>query len=328
MPSPEPLPESSSQRGSLDGSSPGKPSLVVILGSTAVGKTALAIDLAKRLNGEIISADSRLFYQGMDIGTAKPTLEERHRVPHHLMDGTTPDQPWSLAVFQREAQRLILDISRRGCLPFLVGGTGQYIQAVTQAWDIPKVLPDSRLRHALEAWAAEISPSGLHARLSLLDPQAASQMDPQNLRRTIRALEVILTTGKRFSDQSQRGASPYRLFQIGLKLPRQELYARIDDRISSMLRLGLIDEVKTLLAQGYAPDLPPFSAIGYREIIAYLQGKVSLDEAIMLMKRQSRVFVRRQANWFKETDPAIHWFNAGVLPVDEIEHLLRQWLLS
>ena len=305
---------------------PGKPSLVVILGPTAVGKTALAIELAGRLHGEIISADSRLFYQGMDIGTAKPTQEERQRVPHHLIDVTTPDQPWSLAVFQREAQRLILDISRRGRLPVLVGGTGQYIHAVTQAWDIPKVLPDFRLRRVLEAWAAEVTPLGLHARLSLLDPQAAGQMDPQNLRRTIRALEVIFTTGRRFSDQSQRGSSPYRLFQIGLKLPRQELYARLDERINSMLRLGLVDEVKDLLAQGYAPDLPPFSAIGYREIIAYLQGNISLEEAVMLMKRQSRVFVRRQANWFKETDPAIHWFNAEVQAADKIEHILRQWL--
>ena len=261
----------------------------------------------------------------MDIGTAKPGSEDRQRIPHHLIDVTPPDQVWSLAVFQKEAQRAIREITARGHLPFLVGGTGQYIHAVTQGWDIPKVEPDSRLRTILEAWAAEISSLGLHARLASLDPQAASRIDPQNVRRTIRALEVILVTGRRFSAQSQRGPSPYRVLLIGLKRPRQELYARIDLRIEAMLQAGLVEEVQGLLSQGFAPDLPSLSAIGYREIIAYLQGKTSLEEAVLLIKRHTRIFVRRQANWFKEADPNIHWFEVHDQTVPEMETLVRQW---
>ena len=311
-----------------DGSPPPNPvPLVVILGPTAVGKTALSIQLAGRLDGEIISADSRLFYRGMDIGTAKPSLEERQHIPHHLIDVTTPDQPWSLAIFQQEACRLIQEIASRGHLPFLVGGTGQYIHAVTQGWNPPPVSPDPRLRKVLEDWAAETTPLGLHARLALLDPQAAKRIDPQNLRRTIRALEVIFLTGQRFSDLSQQTTSPYRLLQIGLILPRQVLYSRIDERIDTMLSLGLVSEVQRLLDRGFAPDLPPFSAIGYREIIAYLQRKISLEEAVTLMKRQSRVFVRRQTNWFKETDPLIHWFDAKSSVVEAATDLIHRWSL-
>jgi tRNA dimethylallyltransferase len=299
--------------------------LVVILGPTAVGKTTLSIQLAARLNGEIVSADSRLFYRGMDIGTAKPSLEERQKVPHHLIDVSTPDQPWSLALFQQKAHQLIQEISSRGRLPFLVGGTGQYIHAVTKGWNPPQVPPDPQLRKVLENWVLDISPLGLHARLVTLDPGAANRIDPQNLRRTIRALEVIFHTGQRFSDQNQQTPSPYRLLQIGLILPRPMLYARIDDRIDTMLHLGFVAEVQGLLDQGYPPDLSPFSAIGYREIIAYLQGKTTMEEAILLMKRQSRVFVRRQANWFKETDPQIHWFDAQNSDVETVIDMIHRW---
>jgi tRNA dimethylallyltransferase len=299
--------------------------LVVILGPTAVGKTALSLRLAKRLHGEIVSADSRLFYRGMDIGTAKPTVDERRCVPHHLIDVTTPDQVWSLAIFQQAARQAIQEIFDRDHLAFLVGGTGQYIHAVTQSWDLPKVAPSFSLRKALENWAAEITPLGLHTRLSTIDPQAASRIDHQNLRRTIRALEVIFLTGQRFSTQRQQTSSPYKLLQIGLKLPRQVLYARIDERIDTMLHRGLVNEVKSLLDMGYPPDLPAFSAIGYREIIAYLQEKISLDEAIRLMKRNSRLFVRRQASWFKDTDPHIHWFDAQEPSEDAILTLINRW---
>jgi tRNA dimethylallyltransferase len=306
-------------------SSPELP-LIVILGPTAVGKTSISIQLAIRLGGEIISADSRLFYRGMDIGTAKPSLVERQLVPHHLIDVTTPDQTWSLVVFQREAQRIIQEICHRGKLPILVGGTGQYIHAVTQDWQVPRVEPDPRLRQALEEWAARVTPQGLHIRLKTLDPQAASRIDPQNLRRTVRALEVIFSTGRLFSAQSQRKPSPYRLLQIGLTRPRNELYSRIDERIEAMLAAGLVNEVQGLLSQGYSPELPSLSAIGYREIIAYLQGKTTFTEAVTLIKRQTRVFVRRQSNWFKESDPAIHWFTVNDQTLTEMEALVRQWL--
>jgi tRNA dimethylallyltransferase len=288
-----------------------RPPLVAIVGPTAAGKTEIALQLAERFGGEIVSADSRLFYRGMDIGTAKPTLAERARLPHHLIDVADPDEVWSLAVFQQQAHQAIASIHARRRLPFLVGGTGQYFRLVTQGWSVPPVSPNPRLRQALEAWAEQVGKDGLHARLAVLDPQAAASIDPRNLRRTVRALEVILTTGRRFSQQRQRGASPYRLLVLGLNRPRPELYARIDARVDAMLQAGLVDEVQRLLDRGYSPDLPTLSAIGYREMIAYLQGKLSLEEAAALIKRHTHLFVRRQANWFKPDDPEIRWFVAG-----------------
>ena len=299
--------------------------LVVIVGPTAVGKTEISIRLAERLGAEIISADSRLFYLGMDIGTAKPSLAERERVPHHLVDVTTPDQAWSLAMFQSEANRIISEIHQRGRLPFLVGGTGQYIQAVTEAWDIPKVEANFSLRNALENWAAEIGALGLHARLAAIDPQAANHIDPTNVRRTIRALEVIFSTGKLFSAQRQRSASIHNLLRLGLTRPRTELYSRIDARIEAMLTAGLVEEVGGLLAQGYSPDLPALSAIGYRQIVAFLHGQISLVEAVLQIKRQTRVFVRRQANWFKETDPDITWFQVDDRTMAAMADRIAQW---
>jgi tRNA dimethylallyltransferase len=298
--------------------------LVMIVGPTAVGKTELAIQLAERLGGEIVSADSRLFYRGMDIGTAKPTLAERERVPHHLIDVVLPDEPWSLAIFQKEASRIIAEIHGRNKLPFLVGGTGQYIQAVMEEWEIPAQVPDLRLRDILDAWGREIGAVELHHKLSLIDPEAAGRIEPRNLRRTVRALEVMMHTGKKFSAQRKKGVSPYRLCQVGLIRPREELYRRIDERIEGMIADGLLGEVEKLLQQGYSPDLPAFSAIGYREMVQVIQGRINLDEAVMLMKRYTRQFVRRQSNWFKENDPDIHWFELNRPRVDEIENLLKQ----
>jgi tRNA dimethylallyltransferase len=298
--------------------------LVVIVGPTAVGKTELAIQLAERLDGEIVSADSRLFYCGMDIGTAKPTAAERARVPHHLIDVVLPDEPWSLSIFQKEARRVIAEIHARNKLPFLVGGTGQYIQAVIEEWELPAQVPDFRLRDVLEAWGREIGAVELHHKLSLIDPEAAARMEPRNLRRIVRALEVMMHTGQKFSAQRKKGVSPYRLCQIGLIRPREELYRRIDERIERMVADGLLSEVEKLLQQGYSQDLPAFSAIGYREMIQVIRGDIMLEEAVMLMKRYTRQFVRRQSNWFKENDPNIHWFELGQNRADEIENLLRQ----
>lgn len=303
--------------------------LVVIVGPTAVGKTEIALHLAERMGGEIVSADSRLFYRGMDIGTAKPSPADRACVPHHLIDVADPDQVWSLAVFQQEAARAIAAIQSRDRLPFLVGGTGQYVQAVLQGWDIPPQAPDLALRGALEKWAEALTPAGLHQRLAILDPEAASAIDPRNVRRTIRAMEVILRTGRSFSAQRQRAASPYSLLVIGLKRPRAELYQRVDQRIQAMLDAGFIEEVRGLLAQGYSPNLSALSAIGYREIVAYLKGRMTLDEAVAQMKRQTRRYIRQQGAWFSEKDPAIHWFEVGPETVDQLERLIRDrsaWL--
>jgi len=296
--------------------------LVVILGPTAVGKTALSLSLAKKWNGEIVSADSRLFYRGMNIGTAKPTLEERTQVAHHLIDVANPDETWSLARFQQAASQAIMDIHSRGRNIILVGGTGQYIQAVIGGWLPPSVAPDQRLRSRLEARVVAEGYFSLHNELRNLDPQAADRIDPRNYRRTIRALEVIHSTGQRFSEQIGRTESPYRLLKIGLILPRPELYARIDARIHAMFTSGLLEEVKGLLAKGYTPDLPAMTSIGYRECIQVLQGYMTVDEAMARMRHATRVFVRRQANWFKINDQTIHWFESRLSNQMAIEDLL------
>jgi tRNA dimethylallyltransferase len=285
--------------------------LILIVGPTAVGKTELSIQLAERLNGEIISADSRLFYRGMDIGTAKPAPEERARVPHHLIDVADPDETWSLAVFQQKATEIIADIHKRGKLPFLVGGTGQYARAVTEGWTPPEVKPHPRLRGVLEALAESKGIYWLHEGLRANDPDAAEKIDPRNVRRTVRALEVIFTTGKPFSRQRRQSDSPYRLLTIGLIRPREVLYQRVDERIEAMFATGFLEEVKELLEKGYSPNLPTMSAIGYRECVQVIEGQMSLEQAKVEMRRATRVFVRRQANWFKADDPDIHWFEAG-----------------
>jgi len=305
-----------------------EPPLVVILGPTAVGKTGIAIQLAERLNGEIISADSRLFYKGMDIGTAKPSKAERARVPHHLIDVAHPDETWSLGLFRRQASQVITEIHSRGCLPFLVGGTGQYVRSVIEGWVVPEVRPDYHLRRILEKWTQEIGREGLHARLTYLDPEGAKQIDYRNLRRTIRALEVIFKTGQRYSEQRQHRPSPYRVLQLGLARPREELYKLIDLRIDEMRQVGFVNEVRTLIEQGYSPKSPAFSAIGYREIASFLNGEISLEEAVIQIKRVTRQFVRHQANWFKENDPDIKWFQVSRGSVDEIEYVIRSWLLG
>src|SRR6185369_4979556 len=262
-----------------------KPPLILIVGPTAVGKTELAIRLAERLNGEIISADSRLFYKGMDVGTAKPSKEELSRAPHHLIDIVNPDETLSLAVFQQKAQGIISDIHSRNKLPFLVGGTGQYVRAVTEGWTPPEVTPNERLRDELEKMKEEKGLEWLHAKLAALDPESAAKIDARNYRRTIRALEVIFTTGKKFSEQRAQVDSPYHLISIGLSRPREELYRRVDERIDAMFANGFIDEVSGLLKRGYSADLPSMSAIGYRECVSVIKGDLTLEQAKAEMKR-------------------------------------------
>ena len=305
--------------------------LIVIVGPTAVGKSRIAIEVSRQLNGEIISADSRLFYRGMDIGTAKPSDEDRRKINHHLIDIADPDEVMSLRIFQEKAQDCIKEIIDRDKLPILVGGTGQYIHSVTEGWIIPPQKPDDKMRDLLNEWANEIGSEEIHQKLFLLDPVAAKKIDPRNVRRTIRALEVILGTGKLFSLQKSRERPKYYLKMIGLSLPREILYQRIDERINQMISDGLIDEVKILLSKGYSSDLPSMSAIGYREIADYLENKITYDDAIMLMKRRTRQFVRRQANWFKFNDPHIHWFVVSTRIVEEITKFIQSaddWIIE
>ena len=303
-----------------------KQPLIIILGPTAVGKTSISIELAKGLNGEIVSADSRLLYRGMDIGTAKPTVGEMKNVPHHLIDVADPDEVWSLALYQQKAYELIDAIHDRDRLPFLVGGTGQYIRAIIEGWHIPQQKPDYDLRQALNQWGELIGAQGLYERLERLDPDAAKNIDYRNVRRTVRALEVILKTGSRFSDLRQKQECRYEPLIIGIIRPRDELFSRIDQRIEEMLDQGFVEEVRGLLDAGYSADLPTMSAIGYGEMIRYLQSKITLEEAVDLIKRNTRVFVRRQANWFKPDDPRINWFTAAESIVNEIETFIRRWL--
>jgi tRNA dimethylallyltransferase len=281
--------------------------LIVIVGPTAAGKTALAIELAQRFEGEIVSADSRQIYRGMDIGTAKPTQEEQSLARHHLIDIVAPDESYTLAQFQTDAYAAIDDILARGKLPLLVGGTGLYVRAVVEGLRIPHVAPNEELRAQLAAQDR----SALYDRLRDLDPDAAARIDPRNVRRTIRALEVCLTTGKRFSELGHASPPPYRITRIGLTMNRPELYARIDARVDRMMEQGLVVEVKALVRQGYSWNLPSMSGLGYREMGAYLRGEVSLDEAVMNIKRNTRDFVRRQYAWFRLKDERIRWLGGA-----------------
>jgi tRNA dimethylallyltransferase len=292
--------------------------LVVLVGPTAVGKTATAIALAERLEAEIVSADSRYLYRGLDIGTAKPSPDERARVPHHLIDVTTPDRPWTLAEYQGAALAAIADIQARGRLPLLVGGTGQYIRAITEGWQAPPGDPFSVLRAELEEALARDGLAALAARLREVDPASAERIDLRNPRRVIRALEVALATGGSFVAQRRKSRPPYEVVTLGLTLPRPELYARIDARVEAMLRAGLVDEVRALAGQGFDWDLPAMSALGYKQIGQYLRGECDLDEAVRRIKRETRRFVRQQANWFKPSDPAIRWFDPTRASLDEI----------
>ncbi len=302
------------------------PPLLILVGPTAVGKTELSLRLAEAIGGEIVSADSRLLYRGMDIGTAKPTPAERARVPHHLIDVADPDDVWTVARFQDAAYAAIDAIHARGRVPLLVGGTGQYIWAAVEGWQVPRVPPRPGLRAALERWGEAIGPEALHRRLAVLDPEAAARILPSNLRRTVRALEVIFTTGRRFSEQQRKQPPPYDILILGLTRPRPELHARIDARIEAMLAAGWLDEVRRLLEAGYSPDLPAMSGIGYAELAAHLRGEISLEEAVHRIQQRTRRFVRRQANWFKANDPRIHWFPAGEHPLEAMLPLVVNFL--
>lgn len=301
-------------------------SLVAILGPTAVGKTELSLHLAERLDGEIVSADSRLVYRGMDIGTAKPSPAERARVPHHLIDVAEPDETWSLATFREAALMAIAGIQDRGRLPFLVGGTGQYLTAILEGWSPPALPAEAHLRSELQAYAAGHGSEALHRRLQKVDPQSAGRIDPRNVRRVVRALEIWTLTGQPASGQGGRRPPPFRSLRLGLTLPRSELYARVDARIDRMIEAGLVDEVRRLLNRGLSPDVPSMSAIGYRQIAEHLRGETSLEEAVRRIRRATRQFVRRQANWFKPEDPRIRWLTPRPDVEEEIERLVRQWL--
>ncbi len=316
---PEQAPESGAR-------APVRQPLLVIVGPTAVGKTALSLRLAEAFDGEIVSADSRLFYRGMDIGTAKPSPEERSRIAHHLIDIADPDETVGLAQFHDRASAAITDIYRRHRLPLLVGGTGQYVRSIVEGWRIPRVPPDSALRRQLEAAAERDGAYALHARLAALDPVAAASIDARNVRRVVRALEVCETTGRPISEQRGKQTPPYRVLQIGLTMPRVDLYTRVDQRVDTMMATGLEQEVRELVERGYGLDLPAMSGLGYVQFRANFEGRASLDEVTLDIKRSTRRFIRRQYNWFRADDPAIRWFDLSAAGADEIEREVTSWL--
>ncbi len=274
--------------------------MIILTGPTATGKTSAAIRLGARLPIEVINADSRLFYRGMDIGVAKPTHAEREAVPHHLIDVLDPSDTATLAAFQDDAYRLIREIHARHALPLLAGGTQQYINAVVGGWRIPRVAPQPELRARLEREAAEHGRERLMERLRELDPAAADATGP-NLRRVIRALEVISVTGRPISEQQGKSEPWFAPLLIGLTMPRELLYPRIDRRADDMIATGLIDEVRGLLQRGVPPDAPALGSIGYRQVLPHLRGEATLVEIVARIKHDSHRLVRQQETWLRKT---------------------------
>jgi tRNA dimethylallyltransferase len=280
--------------------------LVAIIGPTGIGKSRLALELAKILDGEIISADSRQVYRLMDIGTAKPNTSERQCIPHHAIDAVFPDESFSLADFVDIANNEIELIHGRGRVPILEGGTGQYVWAIIEGWEIPRIQPDDSFRKELEDRALKDGGEVLYEELAKINPQVADRIDPRNVRRVIRALEII-ETGQEFGEQKKQ--VKYDSFIVGLTAPRKLLYKMIDDRVDVMINEGLVNEVVRLSSLGYDSELPAMSGIGYRQIFHYLDDKISLEEAIQSIKNDSHRLVRMQYNWFSLQDERIKWFD-------------------
>ena len=301
--------------------------LIIILGPTGVGKTSLAIQLAHRLRGEIIGADSRQVYRYMDIGTAKPTPAQQALAPHHLIDIVPPDYNLSLAEYQKAAYAAIDALHQRNLLPFLVGGSGQYISAVEEGWSIPRVPPDPALRAELEAFVRRRSPEALHERLRAVDPVSAERIHPNNTRRVIRALEVQMLSGQPISALQVKRPPPYRIIRLGLQLPRSILYPRVDKRVDEMMAAGFLREVSSLLDMGYDRRLPAMSGLGYLEMAAHLLDKTPLDEAVQRTKFSTHEFIRRQDVWFRGHDNGILWHNVEEIAADALAEMLSDWLL-
>jgi tRNA dimethylallyltransferase len=300
--------------------------LVAIVGPTGIGKSRLALHLASHFNGEIISADSRQVYRHLDIGTAKPTPQELSLVPHHLIDIINPDEDFSLAQYLQLAGWAIADTLRRGRVPFLVGGTGLYIKAVLEGWQLPGVSPDREFRYNREKKASEGSIDELYNELIIADPDAAAKIDRRNVRRVIRALEVHAKAGKAFSQLGRKQTTAFSSLIIGLTTDRSELYRMVDHRVDEMIERGLIREVENLQKMGFSLDLPSMSGIGYRQVGQFLKGELTQEEAKNKIKTETHRLIRHQYAWFRRGDEKIHWFDIKLQPKAEIEKVLSEFL--
>jgi len=289
---------------------PNNPRVLALVGPTAAGKTELSLELAEQLGAAIISCDSMLVYRHMDIGTAKPTPSERARVQHYMIDIVDPDEEFTLTDYKQRVEGIIRECTAAGTLPMLVGGTGLYLRALLQDFPIINVPPDEELRQRLREEARELGRQMLHDRLIQVDPEAAERIHPNDLKRIIRALEVHTKTGKPISRAQKQTTpdSPYDAVKVGLRVPRQVLYSRINERVDQMMREGFLDEVRWLLDHGYTRDLYSMQSLGYRELAAYLEGEHSLEEAVRLIKRNTRHFARRQLSWFRK-EPRLVWID-------------------
>lgn len=299
---------------------------IVIVGPTASGKTAVAVELAVRMGAEIINADSMQIYTGMDVGTAKPTPRERERASFHLLDIVEPDRQFSVAEWKNSAETAFETISRRGKRVIICGGTGLYVRALLEDWTLAQTPENPEVREALRAELKQLGADVLYERLQSVDPATAGRLHPNDGVRIVRALEVFQITGKPISlwqaeDKQARTLRPAHYF--GLSLPRPELYARIDARVDAMIAQGLEEEVKTLQSKGYPPLLSALKSLGYREILAYLNGETDKETAIATIKQNTRQYAKRQLTWFR-ADKRITWVEVAGMSAEEIATLLQQ----
>lgn len=283
--------------------------MVAIVGPTGMGKSHLALQLARDFNAEIVSADSRQVYRYLDIGTAKVSQEELSLVPHHLVNIINPDEDFSLAQYQQLAYEVIEGIYQRGRLPLLVGGSGLYVWAVLEGWKIPRVPPDVEFRRRLERYAVEVGSERLYRELVRVDPVTARGIDPRNVRRVIRALEVSHKEQVPLSELRGKQAPPYDSLIIGLTAAREELYRRTDARVDEMIERGLVEEVKRLVDMGYGLDIAAMSGIGYKQVGMYLREGLTLPEVIERIKVETHRLIRHQYSWFRLKDERIRWLD-------------------
>ncbi|NLY45249.1 MAG: tRNA (adenosine(37)-N6)-dimethylallyltransferase MiaA [Tissierella sp.] len=286
-----------------------KENLFILIGPTAIGKTALSIDLARKFGGEIISADSMQIYKYMNIGTAKVTKNEMEGVSHHLIDIVNPDEEYTVSNYQRDATKLIENINSRNKLPMVVGGTGLYINSLVYNLNFAKVAPDEDYRHELEELAEKYGDVFIHERLAKIDIKSSANISINDRKRIIRALEIYKVTGKTMSEHNEnfrKEVDKYNLAMVCLNMDRSKLYDRINRRVDIMIEEGLVDEVENILAKGYHKDLVSLKGIGYKEIIMYLEGDITLEDAIEKIKQGSRNYAKRQLTWFRR-DKRIKW---------------------